>query len=413
MVTSSDDSPLAALDEYREKVRSVLLPLQPEFRAWERDGHIPRWFFEKLGAAGLFRQRWRYGATGGHPLARVLVEELTPLNGGVALATSIHSEVFIHALSRFGGPAVSDLLEAALDGRAVGCFAATEPTAGSDLTEIKSIVAKDGDGWRLRAQKRFTTNAGTATHIIVLANAVDGRKGPCLYCLPMDRPGVELLGFYDTLGVRSADTCALSIDAAVGPEDLIGKRGFGLGITFQLLDFERLAAAAGLIAGAEAALRMARAWARHRTQFATPLIEHQALSHRIADRWTELYAARAALGVTCDRLGAGSIPHVEIAATKLLAARAASAAIDEAVQILGARGYTTIFPIERMYRDVRLTRIGGGSDEVMRNIVAAFLDTSDPEAEAWISACEADNFPSPEATTPAVARAAVPAAARG
>jgi alkylation response protein AidB-like acyl-CoA dehydrogenase len=390
--TSGGGSGQADLGDFREKVRATLLPLQSEFDSWERDGHIPRSYFEHLGKQGIFRERWQYGAAGGHPLARVLIEELTSLNGGVALATSIHSEVFIHGLSRFAGPSMHGVLEDALDGRAVGCFAATEPTAGSDLTAIQACAAKEAGGWRLRAEKRFTTNAGSATHVIVLANAVDGRRGACLYCLPMDRPGVELLGFYDTLGVRSADTCALSIDAAIGPEDIIGKPGFGLGVAFQLLDFERLAAAAGLIAGAETALRIARAWARRRTQFSAPLIRHQALAHRLADRWTDLFAARAALSATCDRLGDGSIPHVEIAATKLLAARAASAAVDEALQILGARGYTTVFPVERMYRDVRLTRIGGGSDEVMRNIVSAFLDTSDPEAETWISDCEKTDF---------------------
>lgn len=377
---------------YRDLVRATISPLRTEFDEWEREGHIPRQFFQQLGESGVFRERWRCGAAGGHHLARVLIEELTPLNGGVALATSIHSEVFIHALAHFGSPGQKQLLEDALSGQAIGCFAATEATAGSDLTSIQATARAEGDGWRLRAEKRYTTNAGRATHVIVLATITGDRDRPALFCLPLDLPGVMVRGYYETLGVRSADTCVLSIDALAGPDDLLGKPGHGLGIAFRLLDYERLAASAGLLAGAEVALRLARTWGRRRVQFASRLLDHQALRHRLADRWADLYAARSALDATCARLAMGQMPHVEIAATKLLAARAASLAIDETLQVFGARGYTSAFPIERMYRDVRLTRIGGGSDEVMRNIVAAFLDTEDAEAKGWVGAWEqADN----------------------
>jgi alkylation response protein AidB-like acyl-CoA dehydrogenase len=383
-------------DEYRQLVKAALAPFASEVDAWERGGHLPRSLFRALGEAGAFRQRWQRGPVEGHPLARILVEELIAVNGGAALAVSIHSEVFVHALVRFGGEKYEDLLTDALAGSAIGCFAATEATGGSDLGALRATASEDKAGWRLRAEKRYTTNAGAATHVLILANSQIGRRGPSLFCLPMTRPGVEVRGYFETLGVRSADTSALSIDAAIGPADVVGRLGTGMRIALLLLDFERLAGAAGTLSGAETALRLARAWARRRSQFGARLIDHQALRHRLADRWADLYAARAALDRTCQRLAGEQVPHVEIAATKLFAVRAASLAVDEVLQIFGARGYTAAYPLERMYRDVRLTRIGGGTDEMMRDIVASHLDCSDAEADEWLDVLEKEDSPRPE-----------------
>jgi alkylation response protein AidB-like acyl-CoA dehydrogenase len=378
---------------YVKRARAALEPFIEQFPSSERAGHLPARFFPALGEAGLFRDRWREGAVGGHYLARALLAELTPLNAGAALALSIHSEIFIHALVRFGCEAHQGLLQDALEGRVIGCFAATEAVGGSDLPGLQATAVQRGDQWHLRAEKRFITNAGCATHALVLANSVTGRRRSCLFCLPLDRPGVKIRGFYETLGVRSADTAALSVDTTLEATDLIGRPGAGLLMTLTLLDFERLAAAAALVAGAERSLRLAAAWARRRKQFGARLLDHQALRHRLADRWADVYAARGALDATCGRLGEPTLPHVEIAATKLLAARAASLAADEALQIFGARGYTTAYPVEQMYRDVRLTRIGGGADEMMREIIATSLDIADPEAAAWLDVYEAADFP--------------------
>ncbi len=383
----------ADVREYVARVRAALKPFIERFPAWERDQHLPSEFFAALGDADLLRDRWRQGAADGHYLSRALLEELAPLNAGAALALSIHSEVFIHALARFGGDGHRDLLEDALAGRAVGCFAATEAGGGSDLPGLKATATQAGDSWQLRAEKRFITNVGRGTHVLVLANAVTGRRGACLFCVPLDHPGVVIRGFYETLGMRSADTAALSIDTVLTPAHLVGRPGAGLLVTLTLLDFERLAAAAALLAGAEGAVRLASAWARRRKQFGARLLDHQALRHRLADRWSEIYAARSALDATCRRLSEPSLPHVEIAATKLLAARAATLAADETLQIFGARGYTSIYPAEQMFRDVRLARIGGGADEMMREIIATSLDVADPEAAARLDAYEAADFP--------------------
>jgi alkylation response protein AidB-like acyl-CoA dehydrogenase len=375
--------------DYKEQVRAALEPFIQQFSSWERDGHLPAQFFAVLGEAGLFRERWAKGAVGGHYLIRALLDELAPLNAGAALALSIHSEVFTHALARFGSEAQRPLLEGALAGQVIGCFAATESGGGSDLPGLRATAAQTGDSWHLQAEKRYITNVGRATHVLVLANSVTGRHGLCLFCVPLDRPGVTIRGFYKTLGVCSADTAALSIDTVLEPTDVIGRPGAGLLMALRLLDFERLAGASALVAGAENALKLAGAWARRRQQFGVRLFDHQALRHRLADRWADVYAARAALDATCHRLGEPSLPHVEIAATKLLAARAASLTADETLQIFGARGYTTAYPVEQMYRDVRLTRIGGGTDEMMREIIAASLDVADSAAAAQLDMYEA------------------------
>lgn len=382
--------------DYAERAQAALAPFVKEFACWERDGHIPRRFFAALGEAGLFRDRWRKGAAGGHYLTRTLLEELAPLNAGAALAITTHSEVFTHALARYGNETQQVLLEEALAGRVIGCFAATEPTGGSNLPGLQATATQTGDKWHLQAEKRFITNLGSGTHVLVLANSVTGSKGLCLFCVPLDRPGVTIRGFYETLGVRSAGNAAFSIDTTLTSSDLIGRPGSGLLIALTLLDFERLAAAAALVAEAKCAIRLAVAWARRRKQFDARLLDHQALRHRLADRWADIYAARGALDATCHLLDEGSLPHVEIAATKLLAARAASLAADETLQIFGARGYTTAYPAERIFRDVRRARIGGGTDEIMREIIASSFNVADPEVAARLDAYEAADFPSGE-----------------
>ena len=246
--------------DYRQRVQAALEPFIPQFPSWEKDGHLPAQFIAALGRAGLFRDCWANGAAGGHYLIRALLDELAPLNAGAALALSIHSEVFIHALARYGSEAQRPVLEGALAGRVIGCFAATEAGGGSDLPGLQATAEQTCDSWHLRAEKRYITNVGRATHVLVLANAATGRPRPCLFCVPLDRPGVTIRGFYKTLGVCSTDTAALSIDTELGPADVIGRPGAGLLMTLTLLDFERLAGASALVAGAENALRLTGAW---------------------------------------------------------------------------------------------------------------------------------------------------------
>lgn len=372
----------AAVERFRSRVRAAFEPFLAETADWEREGHLPRELFAALGAAGIFRERWSAGAVGGLELGRALVDVLAPLNGGATLAVSIHCEVFTHALRSYGGKIHADTLAEALDGRVVGCVALTEPGGGSDLVAMKTTATRrDGGGWRLTGLKRYTTNVGRATHVLTLARTGPAGHAFSLFLVPLDRPGVRITRFFDTLGMRSADTGGVEFDLELDERDLVGRADAGLVYALKLLDYERIAAAVGLVSSARAALDLAAAHLRRRVQFGRRLFEHQALAHRLADRWAEVEAASALIEQACREARGEQLPHHLVAAAKMIAARSGTAAIDEAIQLFGGRGYTEDYPLERMYRDGRLARIGGGTDEMLRQIICTHLDVPDPAAE--------------------------------
>jgi alkylation response protein AidB-like acyl-CoA dehydrogenase len=382
--------------EFTERTRAAFAPFVEQAQEWERSGHLSRELFEALGAAGIFRDRWTAGTGAGLPLARAMAAELAPENGGVALAVSIHSEVFVHALHRFGGARHAAVLDEALAGRVVGCAAFTEPTGGSDLFSLRTHGTRVDGGWRLAGTKRYTTNLGTATHVLILAHT-DGpgfvpspapggtgeeraRRAHTLFLVPLDRPGVRVTRFFSTLGMRSADTGELVLDVELTDDDVVGRPGAGLLYALTILDYERVAAATAVVAGARAALGLATEHLRRREQFGRRLFDHQALAHRLADRWTDLQAAAALTDAACAAARGDQLPHHLVAAAKLFSGRSAQAAVDDAIQFLGGRGYLEDFPLERILRDSRLVRIGGGTDEMLRGIVALYLDVPDARA---------------------------------
>lgn len=368
--------------EFRQRLRAGLAPFLDQADAWERDGHLPVELFAALGAAGIFRDRWAAGAAAGLDLAQVVCEEFAPVSGGAALAISIHSELFIHALHGYGGATHRDLLDAALAGRAVGCVAITEPGGGSDLFSLSTSAQRDGDGWRLTGVKRYTTNVGRATHVITLARTGPSEHAFSLFLVRLDQDGVAVPRFFETMGMRSADTGGLRFDVRLDAAAVVGRVHAGLIEVLRLLDYERMAAAMALVASARYAIRLTAAHMRSRQQFGKRLFDHEALAHRLADRWAETEAAAALIRSARDAARGDHLPHHLVSAAKLVAARTTLAAADEAIQIFGGRGYTQDYPLERIYRDARLTRIGGGTDEVLRQIICTCLDVPDSEASA-------------------------------
>ncbi|SDG49648.1 citronellyl-CoA dehydrogenase [Lentzea fradiae] len=367
------------MNDYRARIRRVVAGFVPDMPSWERDGHLPRELFRALGEAGAFRERWALGPVGGLPRARVLVEELAVHNGGAALAVSLHSEVFLHALHRAGGH--DEVVEGALDGTVIGCAAVTEPGAGSDVPAVTTSARREGDGWRLTGTKCFITNAGRATHALVLAKTGEPRSFG-LFVVPL--AGVTPTRFVPTLGVRSADTAVLDLDVTVPATAVAGNPRAGLVHLLRVLDFERLAAAAGLVATARAAMTLAVAHMRDRTAFSARLIDHQAPRHRLAWHWARVSAVDALLDAAMAPGHGGEVSHSAAAAVKLVAARDCADAVDAALQAFGGRGYSEDFPLARMYRDVRLTRIGGGTDEVLCEVIASTLDADDAAGTALL-----------------------------
>ncbi len=373
--------------ELRRIVRTALAGYLDTVYQWEEAGRLPREVFRTLGGHGAFRIRWEGGRTGGLDLAVVLAEETAAVSSGLGLAVTLHSEAFITLVQWLGRPAHEDLLQAALDGDAIGCFAVTEPTGGSDIESVGSTVERtSSSGWHLTGRKRFISNAATATHALVLARGPDLPPGRnlCLVVVPLAGPGVEVTGSYPKLGGDDCDASEVLFDVDLAGDAVLGRPGLGLVYVMKALQQERIAVSAQLVAATRASLRLAVAYMRRRTQFGRRLIDHQALRHRVADATSRLWAAESFLAAVVQAAVAGRDVGHQSAALKLFCAEVAGEVVDEAMQFVGGRGYTSNYPFERVWRDVRLARIGAGTDEIMRELVANSADRADRSAEVLI-----------------------------
>jgi alkylation response protein AidB-like acyl-CoA dehydrogenase len=401
MTMSALPSQLAAPDDgglFRDRVRAALGAFTAQDMAeWERDGHIPRDAIGELARRGLFRERWADGAMAGLPHLITMSQEACCRSSGLAMALMGHSEIFIGALRWLAdSPAQLALLDSALDGTAVGCFAATEPQGGSSLAAIQTAAIPAGDGWHLQGCKRYVSNVGGATHGLVLARPEQARGAGdlALFVVPLDAPGVTVDGYFDAVGIRSCDVGQLTLDADLPGDALLGQPGLGLLYASHLLQFERISICAQLLTSAERAIRLAAAFGRWRAIGESRLIDRQVIRHRLAgcqaELWTLESRFRELIALARERLG---MPAREIAALKLVVGEACVRIVDSCMQVLGARGCGTSFPLEHMWRDCRLARVGGGTDEVLAELVAAGLDRDDPPFDEMLAGCLAADLP--------------------
>ncbi|MEU9333227.1 acyl-CoA dehydrogenase family protein [Streptomyces sp. NPDC048290] len=385
-------------DVYRAEVSKVLSSFgEDTFALWEREGHTPREAPAALGGAGLFRRRWEDGAEGGLPRLVAMCQEICRVSGGLALVAMGHSEIFIGALRWLGEtPSQFSLLEDALDGRVIGCFGATEPQGGSNLRGVRTTAIAEDGGWRLKGTKRYISNVGRADYVLVLAKPEKPEhvSDLSLFLLPLDHPGVSIDGFFDTVGMHGCDVGQITFDVMLPHDALLGRPGIGLLYATHLLQFERLAICAQLTAAADTALRLAVAYARRRTLGDQRILDKQAIRHNLASCRAELWNLESRLSELVSLAQRnGKMPAHEISALKLTAGESTGRIIDTCMQFFGARGYSKNFPLERLWRDTRLARLGGGTDEVLSDLVASGLDRHDPEADDLIARLEALDAP--------------------
>jgi acyl-ACP dehydrogenase len=381
--------------DFRQRLRSTLGAYdEGTLASWEISGHVPREVITGLAQASVFRERWSPGAERGLPYLIALSEEASRRSSGLAVAVMGHSEMFIGSLAWLGQPtAQRALLADALAGQAVGCFSATEQQGGSSLADIRTSAAASPGGWRLRGSKRYVSNVGQATHVLVLAR-MDGTRDLSLFILPLQHPGVRIDGFFGTLGTRACDVGQLTIDAELPAEALLGQPGLGLAYASHLLSFERISICAQLLSSAESALRLAASYARQRITGGSRVIDRQVIRHRLADGQAALWNLQSRLReLTRDAGQQQQMPAREIAALRLAAGTATGQIVDTCLQILGARGGSDAFPLERLWRDTRMARLGGGTDEVLADLVAAGIDRPDPEYDAVLAAYLAADHP--------------------
>lgn len=258
-------------------------------------------------------------------------------------------------------------------GEAVGAFALSEPEAGTDAANLQTAAERSGGGYRIHGTKVWVTNAEAAHVAIVLACTSPGRRemGATAFLVPMDTPGITRVAHADSLGVRGLGCMDLAFDIEVGPDAVVGSVDAGLSLATWALHGARIAIAAQALGIGEAALAQAMAHAKRRRTFGQPISKHQAIQFMLADRATDLEAARLLTWKAAVERSSGRDAAVEASMATLAAAEAAHRAADQSMQILASAGYRRGSVVERLFRDVRAVEIYQGTSEAQRMIIAS------------------------------------------
>lgn len=382
------------VEAFRDHVRELIARhVAPHVDAAERERRFPAGVVERLGRTGLLRRRWTGGDHGDAGKAVLLSEELGRAGtGGVGIGVGVHAEAVISILRRFGdSTTLRALCEQALDGRRLGCIATSERAHGSNLAGIETAAEREGDGWRVAGEKRYVSLGAAADFALVLArerDPVTRAPAPGLTLFVVPSSGYRVTARLPSVGNRSLETVTLEIDAHVPGANAVSRSGRGLHAITWGLTHERLATAASTMGIASLALELATVHARRRVQFGAPLIEHQAVRVRLGQLASELLLARAgvyALAGSLDEARADTPRRV--AAAKVTVANLGERIVSDCMQVLGGRAYLEDeTPLARLWRDVRLARIGGGTDDMMWELVARGLHGSDELYDRFVSA---------------------------
>ena len=354
--------------------------LAPHAGQWDEEGWIPDAVVAKLGELGLLGmvvpEAW--GGTYSDYVAYALaMEEIAAGCASTATLMSVHNSVGCGPILAWGNDAQKKAwLPDMAAGRKIGCFCLTEPQSGSEANNLKTRAALKDGRWVLNGSKQFVTNGKRAAVAIVFA-ATDpelGKKGLSAFIVPTDTPGFISQKLEHKLGIRASDTCAIVLeDCAIPEENLLGPRGKGLAIALSNLEGGRIGIAAQALGVARAAFEAALAYGRSRTQFGKRLVEHQSIANYLADMHTRINAARL-LVLHAARMRTEGIPCLsEASQAKLYASELAEWVCTKAIQIHGGYGYLADYPVERHYRDARITQIYEGTSEIQRLLIARNL----------------------------------------
>jgi alkylation response protein AidB-like acyl-CoA dehydrogenase len=365
--------------QLRESIhRFVVNELQPHAEEWE-ETTFPDWVFERMGELGFLGldKPERYGGQGGdYYTALVLAEEMAHAHcGGLAMAVAVQTDMALPPILAFGTEQQKQAWAApAIRGTRILCIGITEPDAGSDVAGIKTRAVRDESTgeYVINGSKTFITN-GHRAHAIVLVTKSDpgaGYDGFTLFLVPMDLPGVIREKRLQKLGMHASDTALLAFqDVRVPVSAVLGRRGKGFYHIMWELQGERLIGAAGSVAGAQRVFDRTLDYARERRAFGRPIGHFQVIRHKFAEMATKIETARQMVYTTAWRFQNGEYPVREITMAKLYAARIAVEVADECIQIHGGNGYMKEYGVERSWRDMRLNRIGAGTDEIMLDLI--------------------------------------------
>jgi len=353
--------------------------IAPHAAGWDREHRFPDELLPKLAALGLMGVcvPEEYGGAGADFLSYVLVlEELSRADAGVGVTVAVHTSATTLPILAFGTDEQRQRFVPPLArGEQLGAFALTEPGSGSDAGSLRTTAVPDGDGWVLNGAKQWITNGSRAGTFVLFARtdpATAGARG--VSCFVLDADHVRVTREEEKLGLNSSTTSDIVVEGArVGRDRLLHEEGRGFRVAMATLDGGRIGIAAQAVGIAQAAFEVARSYAQEREQFGRRIGDFQAIQWKLADMATELDAARL-LTYRAAWLKQEGRPHAaEGAKAKLYASEMARRQTAEAIQILGGYGYTKEFPVERYYRDAKITEIYEGTSEIQRLVIARSL----------------------------------------
>jgi alkylation response protein AidB-like acyl-CoA dehydrogenase len=350
--------------------------IEPNAAAWDRAHAFPRDLLGKLAALGLMGVcvPEELGGAGADFLSYILVlEELSRADAGVGVTVAVHTSAVTLPILAFGSEEQKARFVPPLArGESIGAFALTEPGAGSDAGSLRTSATRDRDGWTISGTKQWITNGDFAGTFLLFARTdqdVPGARGVSAFLL--DAEHVAVTRVEEKLGLNSSATVDIAVDGAhVGDDRLLHEEGKGFVVAMTTLDGGRIGVGAQAVGIAQAAYDVARVYALERKQFGKPIAEFQAIQHKLANMAVEIDAARLLVyrAAWCKQQG---LPHTEEGAkAKLFASEMARRQTGEAIQILGGYGYTKEFPVERYYRDAKITEIYEGTSEIQRLVIA-------------------------------------------
>jgi butyryl-CoA dehydrogenase len=363
--------------QVRDAVRDFATQeLSPHAAAWDKAHTFPveaHKGLAALGAYGICVPDDLGGAGLDYLTLAVVIEEIAAGDGGTSTAISVTNCPVNAILMRYGNAQQQkQWLTPLAQGHMLGAFCLTEPHAGSDASSLKTTATKDADGYVINGVKQFITSGknGHVAIVIAVTDKAAGKKGMSAFIVPTNAPGYSAARLEDKLGQHSSDTAQVNFDDCRIPfENLIGNEGEGYKIALSALEGGRIGIAAQSIGMARSAFDYALAYAKDRTAFGSAIINHQAVGFRLADCATQIEAARQLTWHAAALRDAGLPCLKEAAMAKLFASEMAEQVCSAALQTLGGYGYVSDFPIERIYRDVRVCQIYEGTSDVQKIII--------------------------------------------
>ncbi|HMT93685.1 acyl-CoA dehydrogenase family protein [uncultured Thiothrix sp.] len=364
-------------DMVRNYVRDHVTPYAAE---WDRASTFPAQALRELGELGLYGmvvpEEWG-GSDVGYVSLALAIEEIAAGDGATSTILSVQNSVVCGPILNYGSEYLKETyLKPLASGQMLGCFCLTEPQAGSDASALKTRAVREGAEYVINGSKQFITSGQNAQVAIVFAvtDPSAGKKGISAFVVPTDNAGYKVAGIEKKMGQHASDTASIFFDnCRVPASHLLGKEGEGYKIALSNLEGGRIGIAAQCIGMARAAYEAALAYAQERISFGKPIIEHQAVAFRLANMATQIEAARLLVLHAATLRDAGKPCLKEACMGKLFASEMAEQVCSDAIQTLGGYGYLNDFPVERIYRDVRVAQIYEGTSDIQRMVIARQL----------------------------------------